>query len=286
MKIHSNIPLATKVILLLSLVLCACGGPEIQETPDSFPLDQPLPTQSEADSQQATFEEAELPEDFPADFPIPDGARVGSSVYLGEGSFQIYLALPGTLEENLAYYREQLPASSWVITSDTASAGSTSLEISGQEYQGELMFIGAETGVGLEVRLFSPEEAQEGPDAPEDLGQSTTLGEEGSGFPKDFPLPASFQQVQVAGILQEKGYQLAFSYQGLPELALADLTMALINGGWTVGDPSLEGNQRAYRVPFENPATGFQGYGLISNDPAVVGVGGQGMTIIAFQSGE
>jgi hypothetical protein len=72
----------------------------------------------------------------------------------------------------------------------------------------------------------------------------------------------------------------------MPELALADLTMALVNADWNVGDPSLEGNQRAYRVPFDNPATGFRGYALISNDPAVVGGGSQDLTIIAFQAGD
>ncbi len=156
----------------------------------------------------------------------------------------------------------------------------------GLGYLGELKFISEDTGVGLDVHLYSPENVQEKPGPPENIGESTTLGGGESNFLGDFPLPVSFSPAPVSGTLGEKGYQLAFSYQGMAELALADLTMAFTNGGLTVGDPSLEGNQRAYRVPFEDPASGFQGFALISNNPAAIGDEYQNMTIIAYQTGE
>ncbi len=285
-KLNLKLIFVIKLVILLSLFLCACGGSQESENPEDAALNPASTTESEDVSQQSGFEEGELPEDFPSDFPIPPDARVGSSINPSRGGFQVYLSLQGTLEEALNYYREELPAAGWMITSDKENLGNPYLKISGEEYQGELMFVSAGTGVGLDVTLLPPDDAQENPDIPENMGEGTTLGGGESGFPDDFPLPVSFQPVGLSTTLEEQGYQLAFSYQDLPELALADLTMALINGAWTVGDPSLEGTQRAYRLPFENPATGFQGHALISNDPSVIGADYQEMTIIAFLAGE
>ena len=284
MKKDPRISLVIGMIVFLLVFLSASCGKEEPSPMDVLStdtlLEEPQPTSGPG------FEEGDLPEDFPEDFPLPEDTRVGSSVNLGKGAFRTYLSLQGTLDEVLAFYHQELPAASWTIAGEGDSQGNPKMDVVSPEYQGEITFISGETGVVLEVYLFPPESAQEVPGIPENIGESTTLGSGESDFPDDFPLPVSFQPAQISSTLEEKGYQLAFSYQGLPELALADLTMALINGGWTVGDPSLEGNQRAYRVPFEDPATGFQGHALISNDPAVVGVESQNMTIIAFQSGE
>ncbi len=274
------------MVIVLSLTFGACGGQKELDTPETPSGGSPPATQIEDPSQQAGFEEGELPDDFPEEFPLPEDFKVGSSVNLEKGAFRVFLSLQGTLEEALTFFREELPAAGWTITGESEIQGNPTFDLTGQEYAGELVFIPGELGVVLEVHLFPAESAQEGPAPPENMGESTTLGSGESDFPEDFPLPASFQPVQISSTLAEKGYQLTFSYQGMPELALTDLTMALINGGWTVGDPSLEGTQHAYRLPFEDPSSGFQGQALISNDPAVVGGESQNLTIIAFQSGE
>lgn len=269
--------------ILFILLITSCGG-ELSSPPEILSTNPPANTTEQASD--PGFEEAELPEDFPDSFPLPADTRVGSKVNPGAGGMKVYLSLRGPLQEVLDFYHEELPAAGWLIISEDVIQGSPRLKISNPDYQGQLIFISAESGIGLEVSLFPPESVQEVPEAPENMGESTTLGKGEGDFPEDFPLPTSFQPIQLSPTLANKGFLLAFSYPGMPELALADLTMALVNAEWTVGDPSLEGNLRAYRVPFEDPATGFQGSALISNDPAAVGDESQGLTIIAYQAGE
>jgi hypothetical protein len=188
------------------------------------------------------------------------------------------------LDEVISFYQYELPAANWSIVEEGDNQGNQKIDVIGPEYHGELTFISGEEGVVLEVFFFPPDYALEKPTIPENMGESTTLGVGESDFPEDFPLPASFLPVQVADLLADQGYQLAFSYQGMPELALADMTMAFVLEDWMVGDPMVEGNKRAYIVPFENPETGFKGFALISNDPEVVAVENQEITIIAYQA--
>jgi hypothetical protein len=272
-----------KIGLILLLLTTGCSPKETQEV-DTPPTDTLMET-AEVDTGPG-FEEGELPEKFPNDFPLPDETRIGTSVNVGNGAFRTYLSLQGTLDEAISFYQMELPTAGWSITEESENQGNQKMDLIGQEYHGELTFISGEEGVVLEVFLFPPDYALDKPDIPENMGESTTLGDGESDFPEDFPLPASFLPVQVGDLLADQGYQLAFSYQGMPELALADMTMAFILEDWMVGDPTVEGNRRAYIVPFENPETGFKGFALISNDPEIVAVENQETTIIAYQTEE
>jgi hypothetical protein len=285
------------VLLLISLAglmlvvqaACLIGG-QAGEAPagpeeKSGPVEQTAVLQEEVNPEEV-FEEAELPEGFPPDFPIPEGARVGSSVNLpGEDNFRVFIALPGTLEEALAFYRAELPAAGWEVVQDQEASGGTRLEVLGSAYKGELLFIPADTGVALDVSL-TPLQAQADqpdlPDLPEGLGESTTLGEAAGNLPEDLPIPASYHPVPLSTQLEGQGYLLAYGFSGPPELALVDLTMALTNGGWEVGEPSLDTGSRSYRVPFTDPDSGWSGCALISGDPASFGVEAPAAALVAY----
>jgi hypothetical protein len=266
-------------LMLLVQAACLIGG-QAGEAPagleeNTGPVEQTAVLQEEVNPEEV-FEEAELPEGFPPDFPIPEGARVGSTVNLpGEDTFRVFFGLSGNLDEALTFYRAELPAAGWEIVQDQEASGGTRLEVLGSAYKGELLFIPADNGVGLDAALFTLEDGAgqpDLPDLPEGLGESTTLGEAAGDLPEDLPIPASYHPVPLSTELEGQGYLLAYSFSGPPELALVDLTMALTNGGWEVGEPSLDTGSRSYRVLFTDPVSDWSGCALISGDPASFGV--------------
>ena len=277
-------------VLVFAQAACLIGGQDSKPTEVLISTEVreelPSPTEPPAQVSEGGYEEAELPEGFPPDFPIPEGARVGSSVNLsGEDHFRVFFALPGTLEEVLAFYRAELPAAGWEITQEGKASGGTRLEVLGSTYAGELLFVPAETGVGLDVSLVpfvDGDDQPDLPDVPEGLGESVSLGEAAGDLPEDLPIPASFNPVPLSTELEGQGCLLAYGFNGPAELALADLTMALVNGGWEVGEPGMDASSRTYRMPFSDPDSGDKGCAWISGDPASLGMEDLPDTLILF----
>jgi hypothetical protein len=289
MKLSSwrSISIIAIIPFLIALTLTACGGDQNQPTqiePDSsFNQTSSEPTEDQTGGTE--FQEAELPEDFPLNFPLPEDARIGSVVNLpGEGSYRIYISLPSSLSEAQDYYQTNLPDNNWIITEEGISTAGPSLAFSGQDFEGELIFIEAETGVGIDLALYPLGSAQEMPDVPINLGESTELGEGGGDFPEDFPISAQFNPLELTPRLMDQGYQLAFIYQGPPELALVELSTVLALEDWVIGDFTFEPANLSYLVPFSDPEGSFQGYALITNNSDLTGLEGSD-AVIAFQSG-
>jgi hypothetical protein len=272
---------------MTTVFLTACSDGQTQPTQnepdDSLIQKSPEPPPDQAGGTE--FQEAELPVDFPDNFPLPDDARIGSVVNLpGEGSYRIFISLTSKLVEAQDYFYTNLPDNNWTISGEGTSAAGPSLAFMGEDFEGELIFIEAETGVGVDLALYPLGSAEEIPDVPLSLGESTELGEGGGDFPEDFPISAQFTTLELTPMLSDQGYKLAFSYQGPPELALVELSTSLMLEEWVLGDFDFDPMNLSYLVPFSNSAGTFQGFALISYNPDVTGMEGS-ETVIAFQSG-
>jgi hypothetical protein len=247
---------------------------------------------SDDDAQETEFDtsmvqEAELPEDFPESFPIPDGAQISSSVNVpGEGDFRVFISLIIPLEEVLVYYQRELPAVGWTILEEGTSNRGTEMEITNSEYTGDLLFVSADTGVALDVHLFPLGTGDAiPPDLAEGLGESTSLGDSESSFPSDLPLPTGFSPIDLSGTLKNEGYELAFTYVGVAEMAMIELNITMMTAGWEIGEPIIGDVSGVYIVPFENPGSGFTGYAYITNNPGQFNIDTNGAVLITLAPG-
>jgi hypothetical protein len=158
------------------------------------------------------------------------------------------------------------------------------MSVSNGEYFGDLYFVLVEEEAYVDVSLDPQGSLPEISDVGEDLGASTSLGVTETDFPADFPLPTGIEQIPVPEKLASQGYQLAFSYPDMPEMALIQFSAALAGAGWMIGDFQL--GAASYTMPFSNPATGFEGYALLTSDPDTAGASSITGCLIAFQAGK
>ena len=292
---HSGLVISSS-ILFLALFLASCSGSDPQTSVDTSSAAEAIQSQDEVSAEDdlpqeseyegATFEEAELPDDFPASFPIPEGARIGSNLGMGgEDEFRVFISLTLSLEDSLAYYHNELPANDWTIVEEEVTSRGTEIAIADEEYSGELLFVDADTGVALDVYLFPLGTGEAIPDLAEGLGESTNLGDSGSSFPSDLPLPTGFSPIELSGALINEGYELAFTYVGVAEMAMVELNIAMMTAGWEIGDPIIGDVSGVYIVPFENPGSGFAGYAYITSNPGQFNMDTTGAALIALAPG-
>jgi hypothetical protein len=224
---------------------------------------------------------AELPKDFPANFPIPAGAQVTSNLDLaGEDDFRVFIAILLPMEDVLAYYEHELPANGWTIDEQTETNRKTEMTISSGQYNGELLFAGAETGVALDVHLTPSGTGESLPELPGDLGDSASLGEGGGSFPADFPLPISYTSIGLPDRAQSEGFQLAYTATGMAEMVMVELNLAVMEAGWEIGESTIDAASGVYLIPFVNPASGFQGFASILRDGSAYGLPTGGVLIL------
>jgi hypothetical protein len=259
------------LVLSIALLLASCSGKASEPQVDLATTPTPDDISGSTESQEPEFEgapvqEAELPADFPSSFPIPADASIASTIGLGAGEFRVMLALMMPLEQTLDWYRGELASNGWDITQESETVRGTEWTISNDAFQGELLFISAETGVALDVHLMPSASAIGQPEIPEGLGDSTTLGDTTSSFPADLPIPASYKPVALPDKADSEGYELAFTFDGMAEMAMVDLNIAVMSAGWEIGDPVADAASGVYVIPFENPSSGFQGYASILRD--------------------
>ncbi len=287
----SRLATAALALSILMFVMAACGSGGSETPTESLTALGTSELQGETIATQgpefdtSMVQMAELPEGFPASFPIPDGAQVTSNVNVpGEDDFRVFIAVLLPMEDALAYYTRELPANGWSIDEQTETSRGTEVILSSSEYSGELLFIGAETGVALDVHLIPLGSGEFIPDLAVDLGDSAILGEGGSSFPTDFPIPTSFSAIELNDALRGEGYELAYTYAGMAEMAMIELNIALVSAGWEMGDMTLEGVSGAYVLPFVG-ADGFKGYAYITGNPGQFKMETSGTVLIALAPG-
>ena len=207
------------------------------------------------------------------------------------------LALPLPLEEALAYYRQALPAEGWTVTDDYEGEDGADLLIESATLKGELYFVPMDGGSVVDISLrelgagFDIPEIEDvtggtpDPNAPDvgDFGEWEEMGETGSGIPADLPLPPGTERIELTEELAAKGYVLVFRYQDQPELTLAMFTTSLASGGWEILDAGADVGIRLYQIPFSDPATGFRGTALITNNSDQTGIESPDWTVIAIK---
>lgn len=278
------------VLLIMALGLTSCGGKE--EAPV---VDQGLSVEEETgaeesqgqmDSSGAGVEEADLPEDFPEAFPLPENAKVGSAVNLpGDQNYRIFFAFPESdLEEILTFYQSELPAEGWTVAAEGPDTLGYGMWVTHPEFEAKLAIIEDEYGVVLDLSIAPLGELEEAPGSSESYGESEGLGESGGDFPSDFPVPSSFTTIDLPAKLAEEGYQLAFNFPDMAELAIIELSTALMTGGWEIGDFEVDSMTASYMIPFTGPG-GFQGYALLTAKPDVAGLSTITGSVIALHAG-
>ncbi len=286
-----------KILFLLSLLaaavlLTSCGG-QAQPPADDFSRSRGSPGESaasEAPPQSNTsgteFEEGELPEDFPEAFPVHPEARVGSAVDgQEENHFRVFLAFSMDLDQVLAYYRQELLVKGWTVESEETTSLGTELKITNLEYEAKLDFITSDMGVVLDLAIDPLGEAAELPEIAEGIGESSELGEVGGDFPADFPVPLEASPIPLSDKLREEGYQLAFAYPQIPEMALVQISTALMGAGWEIGEYEIDVATHVFLVPFTDPGGSFEGYALLTDNPDVIGIDLAGGSLIALHPG-
>jgi hypothetical protein len=279
--------------LIASLLLAACGGKvsgeiELRGSPSIDSVDELGEVEArEPEFEGATFEEAELLDDFPFSFPMPDGTRIASNIATTrENEFRVFLSTTLSNEDALTFYLQALPANGWTIDEHEETFGGTELKFSRPEWLGQILFVADDTSVGLDVHLYPPETTQPAPELGNDFDQLQTLGESESEFPRDMPLPVEFTPIELNDTLGGQGYQLAFTYPNMAEMAIVELSTALGTTGWEITDPTVDAMNGAYFIPFTNPVSGFQGYAYITRDPGQFGVNAPGAALIALAPGQ
>lgn len=283
------------VLILLIILLPACGSSAEENQSEEILQEDVLIESSAEDSQSeeqtnttgATFEEQELPENFPEEFPLPEYAKVGSTVDVpGENSYRIFFAFPEiSLEEALAFYRQELQAGGWSVDAEGPEATGYGMWITHPEYEAKLDFIVDEYGVVLDLALAPLGELEELPGSADVFGDSEGLGESVGDFPADFPVPSKFTAIDLPAKLAEEGYQLAFNFTNMAELAIVELSSALITASWEIGEFEIDPMTGSYMVPFTGPG-GFQGYALITAKAEVAGLSSINGCVIAMHTGE
>jgi len=277
------------LLIFASLLLTSCGGGEPPPSDEVVPPSMEEETEVDQTEQNTTgmeFQEEELPDNFPEVFPLPEYAKIGSKVDIpGENSFRIFFALPEvTLEEALAFYNLELPAGGWSIDAEGPEVTGYGMWVIHPEYEAKLDFLVDEYGVVLDLALAPLGELEEVPDSPEAFGESEGLGESGGDFPADFPVPSRFTAIDLPAKLAEEGYQLAFNFPDMAELAIIDLSSALMAVGWEIGEFEVDTMTASYMIPFTGPS-GFQGYALITAKADVAGLDTISGSVIALHSG-
>ena len=280
------------LLIFASLLLSSCGGGEPPPTDEVAPppmeeeiaVDQ---TETEANTTGTEFQEQELPADFPEVFPLPEYAKVGSTVDMpGENNYRIFFAFPEvTLEEALAFYRQELQVGGWSVDAEGPEVTGYGMWITHPEYEAKLDFIVDEYGVVLDLSLAPLGELEEIPGSAETFGESDGLGESGGDFPADFPVPSRFTAIDLPAKLAEEGYQLAFNFPDMAELAIIEFSTALMTVSWEIGEFVIDPMTGSYNVPFTGPG-GFQGYALITARPEVAGLSSINGSVIALHAGE
>ena len=284
------IKISTLVIFLT--LLTACGSPAA-DTPTEGAPQENIPVESSPDDSQteqnttdATFEDQQLPANFPEVFPLPEYAKIGSTLDMpGENSFRIFFAFPEvTLEEVLTFYQHELQAGGWSVDAEGPEVTGYGMWITHLEYEAKLDFIDDEYGIVLDLALAPLGELEMIPGNAETFGESEGLGESGGDFPADFPVPSRFTAIDLPAKLAEESYQLAFSFPEMAELAIIELSTALVSGGWEIGEFEVDPMTGSYMVPFTGPG-GFQGYALITAKPDVAGLNSISGAVIALHTG-
>jgi len=267
------------LLLLASMLLSGCGAATDEPRAEiDIPSASSESTGSDINTQEPEFEgapvqEAELPAGFPASFPIPAEARIGSTLGVGgEGEFRVFLSLTTPLEESLAWYQGELVGRGWTLDEQAETSRGTEWTISNPEYEGELLFVEADTGVVLDVHLTPSGSTTAQPEIPEGLGEASGLGTTGSSFPADFPIPTSYTPIELPDRARSEGYELAFTSSSMTEMAMVDLNVAVMTAGWEIGEPAVDAASGVYVIPFVNPASGFQGYASILRDGSSYGL--------------
>ncbi len=240
----------------------------------------------ETNTSGSTFEEEELPADFPEVFPLPEYAKIGSTVDMpGESSYRIFFAFPEvSLEETLAFYNLELPAGGWSVDAEGPEVTGYGMWITHPDYEAKLDFVVDEYGVVLDLTLAPLGELEEIPGSDQTFGESEGLGESGGDFPADFPVPSRFTAIDPPPKLVEEGYQLVYTFPDMAELAIIELSTALMTQSWLIGDFEIDAMSGSYMVPFTGPG-GFQGYALITGKPDVAGVSSISGAVIALHAG-
>ena len=185
----------------------------------------------------------------------------------------------------MAFYRQELPALGWTIDSDEVTSRGTDLKITNPEYEAKLDFVTSEMGVVLDLTIDPLGQALEIPGGEDGFGESEGLGETGGDFPAGFPVPVGAKQIPVPEKLKSEGYQVVFSYPEPPEMAYMQLITAIMGAGWEIGDFTIDPGTNVFLMPFSDPASGFQGYALLTDDPDVAGMDLAGSSIIALHPG-
>ena len=281
------------VFSLVILFLSSCGGGETQPADENSRTrggspGEGAPTEipQQVNTSGVEFEEGELPEDFPDEFPVHEDARIGSTIEMaGDNHFRVFLSFTMSLEEVLTYYHHELQAEGWTVESEQATSKGTLLKITNPEYEAKLDFITSEMGVVLDLTIDPLGEAFELPEIAEGIGESSGLGEGSGDFPADFPMPIQASPIPLSDKLRGEGYQLVFSFPEIPELALIQISTALMGGGWEIGDYEIDAMTHVYIVPFTDPGSGFQGFALLTDNLDVVGMNSVDGSIIALHPG-
>jgi hypothetical protein len=277
--------------LVLSSLLSACGGGETPEPQVGALIDveeeiSSEEAQVEMNTTGASFEEQELPADFPEEFPLPEGTKVGSTVPMpGENSYRIFFALVEfMLEDALSFYQQELQDGGWSVEAEGPEVTGYGMWITHPEYEARLSFIEDEYGVVLDLTIAPLGELEEIPGSGETFGESEGLGESEGDFPSDFPVPSRFTAIDLPSKLAEEGYVLAFTFPDMAELAIIELSTALMSGSWAIGEFEIEAMTGSYMVPFSGPG-GFQGYALITSKGEVAGLSSISGAVIALHAG-
>ena len=287
---NRSILVMTFLLITVATMLAACGGGEI-------PLEDvvPEPTKEEMGSESqetemnttgTEFEEAELPEDFPAVFPLPENTKVASTVPMpGDNSYRVFFSFPeSSLEEILPFYAHELQANDWTVYAEGPEEMGYGMVINHPDHDARLDFIEEEYGVVLDLTIVPAGELEEVPVLDENFGDSDNLGDSGGSFPEDFPLPVRFTPIDLPSKLAGEGYQLAYSFPDMAELAMVEISTTLMTAGWEIGEFEANPLGGYYMVPFTGP-DGFEGYALISNSPDVVGLATISGAVIALHEG-
>jgi hypothetical protein len=156
--------------------------------------------------------------------------------------------------------------------------------INNPEYDAKLDFIEEEYGVVLDLTIVPLGTLDEVPVGEDTYGESEDLGEAAGSIPADFPVPSSFQAIELPAKLAGEGYQLAFSFPNIAELAIVEFSTGLMGGSWAIGDFQSDAVGGYYLLPFTGPG-GFQGYALITSSPEVAGLPAINGAVIAIHEG-
>jgi len=289
----SSILIKFSTLILVVSILTACGSPAEDAPSEGVPHEDTSAESSTEDPQTemnttgASFDEQELPANFPEIFPLPEYAKIGSTVDMpGENSFRIFFAFPEvTLEEALVFYQHELEAGGWSVDAEGPEVLGYGMWITHPEYEAKLDFLEDEYGIVLDLAIAPLGELEELPGSDLTFGESEGLGESGGDFPSDFPVPSRFTAIDLPAKLAEEGYQLAFSFSDIAELAIIELSTAIMTAEWEIGEFEVGTNGGYYLLPFTSSSTGFQGYALLTSRADIAGLDSISGSVIALHTG-